>query len=230
MSTERLDRLLSRLGYCSRGDLRRQLDRVTVAGEAVRRSDAKVTHAQVCWDGEPLDPDPLWLLLHKPADLTCSHRDLGGLIFELFPERYMQRRPALSSVGRLDKDTTGVLILTTDGPALHRLTSPKSEVEKVYQVGLDSEPDQAVLDRLQQGGMVLEGDDKPLLPCVIRRTGENQVEMVLHEGRYHQVKRMWSALGLEVQTLHRSRFGRFEVGSLEPGEFRLLEPAEVEGI
>lgn len=224
---ERLDKLLSRLGYCTRTEVRSALHVVTVDGEQPRRSDVKVTPEQVTFEGEKLDPDPLWILLHKPTGLTCSHRDPGELVYDLFPDRYLRRRPTLETVGRLDKETSGVLLLTTDGQALHRFTSPKSEIPKVYEVGLAEPPDELSLLRLRSGGLMLEGESKPLLPCEIEITGEYEVRMTLHEGRYRQIRRSWELLDNAVRTLHRSHFGSMTVDGLAPGEFRLLstEPA-----
>lgn len=224
MPAERLDKLVSRLGYCTRGELRRHLDLVTIDGEPAKKADQKVVHAQVRWEGEPLDPDPLWVLLHKPAGYTCSTRDPGELVYDLLPERWMFRRPQLATVGRLDKDSSGVLLLTDDGQALHRLTSPKSGVDKVYEVTLSLPPSAQDCYRLAAGGLMLEDETKPLLACEVEQVGENQVTMVLHEGRYHQVKRMWSALGNEVVKLHRSRFGKWRVDDIEPGQYRVLAP------
>ena len=230
MPKERLDKLLSNLGYCTRSELRKALDRVEVNGEPARKADQKAEWTEVTWDGEPVDPDPLWILLHKPEGVTCSHRDVGRLVFEVFPERYLMRKPALSTVGRLDRDTTGVLLLTTDGGALHRLTSPRSKVDKVYRVDLADVPSPQQLEQLRQGGGMLEDDDKPLLPCTIDVTGERRVEMTLHEGRYHQVKRMWASVGNAVESLHRQRFHRFEVGDLAPGEYRILKSEETKDL
>lgn len=226
MPKERLDKLLSNLGYCTRNELRKNLDRVTVLGEPARKADQKAEWFEVCWDDEPVDPDPLWILLYKPEGVTCSHKDVGSLVFDVFPDRYLTRKPALNTVGRLDRDTTGVLLLTTDGAALHRLTSPRSQTDKVYRVDLVDPPSNEQLEKLRTGGTLLEGEDKPLLPCVIESTGPQQVMMTLHEGRYHQVKRMWLAVGNEVEKLHRQRFHRFETGDLAPGEYRLLSPEE----
>jgi len=226
MPKERLDKMLSNLGYCSRSELRKNLSRVAVNGTVPRKADEKAEWFEVTWDGEPVDPDPLWILLHKPEGVTCSHKDVGRLVFEMFPERYLMRKPALSTVGRLDRDTTGVLLLTTDGGALHRLTSPKSQVDKVYRVDLEDAPEEIHLKQLRQGGGMLEDDDKPLLPCAVEKTGERQVTMTLHEGRYHQVKRMWAALGNPVEKLHRTRFHRFEVDDLAEGTYRLLTAEE----
>ena len=226
MPKERLDKMLSNLGYCTRSELRKNLSRLTVNGQVPKKPDEKAEWFEVCWDGQPVDPDPLWILLHKPEGVTCSHKDVGRLVFELFPDRYLMRKPALSTVGRLDRDTTGVLLLTTDGGALHRLTSPKSQTDKVYRVDLTEAPEEIHLQQLRQGGGKLEGEDKPLLPCAVEKTGERQVKMILHEGRYHQVKRMWEALGNPVEKLHRTRFHTFEVGDLEEGAYRLLSSEE----
>lgn len=230
MPKERLDKILSNLGYCSRSQLRKQLDRVKVAGEPAQKPDQKAEWSDLTWDDQPLDPDPLWILLNKPAGLTCSHRDAGPLVYEIFPERYLARKPALSSVGRLDRDTTGVLLFTTDGGALHRMTSPRSQIDKVYRAELTRQPGESELDRVRAGGWTLEGDDKPLLPCQAQIIGPLTVELVLQEGRYHQVKRMWSALDNPVISLHRERFGPFVCGELKAGEYRLLKPEEVAGL
>lgn len=227
VSKERLDKLLSNLGYCTRNELRKQLHRVNINGQPARKVDEKATAAEVTWDGQAVDPDPLWILLHKPAGVTCSHRDVGELVFEMFPDRYLLRKPALSTVGRLDRDTTGALLLTTDGAALHRLTSPRSQVDKVYRVELAAPPTAAALEKVRAGGWLLPDDDKPLLPCAVEVLGPNRVEMTLHEGRYHQVKRMWTALGNQVESLHRARFGPLGVEDLAAGEYRLLNEAEI---
>jgi 16S rRNA pseudouridine516 synthase len=227
---ERLDRLLSRLGYATRSTAASLLYDITVNGERPRRIDVKVEHSQVRLEGQPLDPDPLWILLHKPAGVTCSHRDQGPLVFEVFPERYQRRNPQLSSVGRLDKDTTGVLLFTDHGQALHRLTSPKWKAEKVYQVELQEPPQSQHLDSIRQGGLMLEGEEKPLLPAEVKQLDSHRVEMVLLEGRYHQVKRTWESLGNQVLKLHRSRFGPIELDGLAQGEYRFLTSDEVENL
>lgn len=234
MALIRLDRLLSNRGYCTRKEARAWLrqGRVELEGSEPGevRVDSKVDPGRVRVDGEPLDPGSLLLLMNKPAGLTCSHRDQGGLVYELLPERFLQRSPALSSVGRLDRDTTGLLLFTDDGALLHRLTSPRYKVPKVYEVVL-AEPlrgDEAA--RFASGELVLEGEREPLQPARLEALGPREARLVITEGRYHQVKRMFEAVGNAVLSLHRSRFGSLEVGDLAPGSWRALGSEEEEGI
>src|SRR5690606_36615496 len=137
----RLDQLLSNLGYCSRRDARKWIDegRVTVSGAAADDPGKRVDAAAVQVDGEPLDhPDGLLLLLHKPLGLVCSHDPREGPnVYGLLPPRWQRRNTGVTSVGRLDKDTSGLLLLTDQTPLVHRLTSPKHKVPKIYRVTVD---------------------------------------------------------------------------------------------
>src|SRR5262245_3743138 len=125
---------IANLGYGSRKQVAAMLHsgRITDEHGAPLAADAAVEHARIRLDGEPLDPPDLLLMLHKPAGYTCSQRDAGALVYELFPARYRLRSPSFASVGRLDRDTTGLLLLTDDGALLHRITSPRSHLVKVY--------------------------------------------------------------------------------------------------
>ncbi len=216
----RLDKLLSQRGYCTRKDVRHSADRILVDGRPARSYDEKVDADLVTWDGEALHPQTLLILMHKPAGYTCSHRDLPPLVFELLPEQWLRRNPAVNCVGRLDKDTTGVLLLTDDGPLLHRLTSPKTKLAKIYEVTLEREPTEEELEQIRQGGMMM--DDKPLLPAPVHKSGPCQVRLELVEGRYHQIKRTFLMLDNAVTRLHRSQVGEWTVEDLPVGEFRLL--------
>jgi 23S rRNA pseudouridine2605 synthase len=128
-------------------------------------------------------------------------------------------------VGRLDADTTGALLLTNDGPLAHRLAHPRYGVEKVYEVDVEGEPDDAAIQQLAEG---VDLDDGRTAPAKARRLGPAKLELTLHEGRKHQVKRMCEAVGHPVVRLHRSRYAGLTVEGLEPGALRELEPSEVD--
>jgi 16S rRNA pseudouridine516 synthase len=219
----RLDKLLSNLGYCSRkevGSLIKSGALTRKDGTRFKKAKDKVDPGDVLLSGVELDPMELLLIMHKPAGYTCSHRDKPPLIFDLLPERYALRDPKLSCVGRLDKDTTGLILLTDNGQLLHRLISPSWKVEKVYQVMCELPVTPAQTERLAAGGWCLPEDDKPLAPARCEKTGERSLDLVLTEGRYHQVKRMMEAVGNPLLSLHRSRFADWTLDDLEPGEWR----------
>ena len=218
MKKVRLDKLLSNRGYATRSTVDKLLDRIKVDGLTPKRSDEKVLPESVTFDGEPLDPETLLILMNKPAGYTCSHEDRPPLVYELLPPRWLQRNPALSTVGRLDRDTTGALLFTDDGQLLHRLTSPKNKLPKVYEVFLQEPLEQ---EDLLTGG-VIELDGKPILPAKFEKLGEKHCLLELVEGRNHQVKRMFSAVGNEVVRLHRRSFCGLVADHLEPGQFELL--------
>lgn len=230
MKNVRLDKLLSNLGYGSRREIAwwAKAGRITdAAGAKIATASEKVDPDEVRLDGEPLDPRELLILMHKPAGVTCSHRDKPPLVFELLPPRFSQRDPALSCVGRLDKDTTGALLLTDHGQLLHRLTSPNWKLPKLYRVTTSLSVTQAQIDRLSQGGWLLPEDDKPLAPALAVKTGERTLELTLTEGRNHQVKRMLEEVGNPLLTLHRSRFAGLELGrDLGEGQWRYLSESE----
>ncbi|NBO17992.1 MAG: rRNA pseudouridine synthase [Proteobacteria bacterium] len=235
MTALRLDRLLSNLGYGSRKEIQMLASRgrITLDGEALREADGRITleanlPERLRVDGEPLDPLPgLTLLLHKPVGVTCSHKEAGTLVYELLPERWRRRDPALSTIGRLDKETSGLLLVTDDGMLLHKVISPKHHVEKRYRVTL-ARPlrgDEAAL--FSSGTLMLEGEQKPLLPAQMTMDGPQAATLIITEGRYHQVRRMFAAIGNHVETLHRDRVGALELpADLPAGEFMILPDAE----
>ncbi|HAJ04703.1 MAG TPA: 16S rRNA pseudouridine(516) synthase [Brevundimonas sp.] len=180
-------------------------------------------------DGEPLDPLPgLVMMMHKPLGMTCSHKEDGALVFDLLPGRWRRRDPAISTVGRLDKQTTGLLLLTDDGVLLHRIISPKRHVAKVYRATL-ARPLEGGEDALfASGELVLEGEDKPLSPAILEVITPTEATLTVTEGRYHQVRRMFAAVGNHVETLHRERVGALTLpDDLPPGEWRLLSPEQI---
>jgi 16S rRNA pseudouridine516 synthase len=227
MGLRRVDQLLSSLGYCSRKEAQVLCDeqRLTVAGDIVTKASAKVESTQLQVDGEHLEfPEGLFVLLHKPQGYVCSHDDRDGRsIYELLPERWLLRDPRVNSVGRLDKDTSGALLLTDDGGLLQRLTSPKHHVDKVYHVTLDQDVTDEMVTQFAAGMIVKDGDkDEECQPARLRSTGVREAEVILREGKYHQVKRMFAAVGLLVLSLHRTHFGTWSVADLPPGEWRAL--------
>ena len=162
------------------------------------------------------------VLLHKPAGYECSQRPSAWPgVLSLLPPPLRTR--GVQPVGRLDADTTGVLLLTDDGALIHRLTSPKRHVAKVYEVGTKHPVDDALVRRLRDG-VVLDDDPKPVRAAACEATGERALRLTLTEGRYHQVKRMVAAAGNRVETLHRSAFGPVQLPhDLAPGQWRWLD-------
>ncbi len=223
----RLDQLLSSLGYCSRREAHAWVDagRVMVNGVVAKRSDVRLDAGQVTLDGQALEaPDGLLAVLHKPVGYICTHdENEGPTIYELLPPRWLRRNPAVTSVGRLDKDTSGLLLITDNGALVHRLTSPKSVTEKVYEVTVDRDLDAALADVFASGTVMLRGEEKPCLPARLEITGARSATLTITEGRYHQVRRMFASQGWHVETLHRSRFGGHTLEGLQPGEWRLAE-------
>ena len=142
------------------------------------------------------------------------------------PGRFQKRDPKLSSIGRLDADTTGLLLFTDDGTLLHRLISPKSSIEKTYEARLARPLEGHEAALFASGTLVLRGEDRPCLPARLEVTGERTASLTLTEGRYHQVRRMFAAAGNHVEALHRSRFGPLSLGALPEGQWRLLDPIE----
>ena len=237
----RLDRLLANMGYGSRKDIQQlvKAGRITLDGVAVIEADQHVPvspalSARLRISGVALDPPPgLVAMLHKPLGVTCSHKEAGPLVYGLLPPRWRLRKPALSTIGRLDKDTSGLLLLTDDGALLHRIIAPKSNVSKRYRATLARPLRGDEAARLAAGTLMLEGEDKPLLPVMMELVAaapasEPIVTVTLTEGRYHQVRRMFAALGNHVAALHRDRVGALVLpDDLAPGQLRLLDEAGI---
>ena len=225
----KLLKLIANLGYGSRKQvtvLFRE-GRVTDADGEVLYTDDELgvhaTHDTIRVDGEPLDPPQgLLLMLHKPPGYVCSTKDKGRLIYDLLPPRFRLRDPVLSSVGRLDRETSGLLLMTDDGALLHRIISPKSELPKVYEATLANplRGDEAAL--FASGTLMLESEQKPLLPAEMEVLAPQRARLTLHEGRYHQVRRMFAAAGNHVEALHRVSVGGATLGDLPSGEWRTL--------
>jgi 16S rRNA pseudouridine516 synthase len=227
----KLLKTIANLGYGSRKQVTQLFreGRITDAAGEVLYADDQVAHADVRLDGEPLDPPPgLALILHKPVGVTCSTKDPGRIVYDLLPPRFRVRSPLLSTVGRLDRDTSGLLLLTDDGALLHRVVSPKSKLAKTYEATLAQElrGDEAAL--FASGTLVLESEKTPLAPAMLEVVDPRHARLVLTEGRYHQVRRMFAATGNHVEALHRSRIGGLTLDDLAPGQWRALDDADLQ--
>jgi pseudouridine synthase len=224
MTCVRLNAYLARAGVASRrgADELIKAGRVSVNGEPGDFGTFVGARDAVEVDGSPVAPQQLvHVLLDKPGGVLTTARDPRGrpTVVDLVdvPERIVP-------VGRLDADTTGALLLTNDGPLAHRLAHPRYGVEKAYEIEVDGEVTNERLRRLAEGVLL---EDGPTAPARARRLGPHRLELVLHEGRKHQVKRMCAAVGLAVQRLHRPRYGPLDLDGLAPGNWRELTREEV---
>jgi len=222
----RLNAYLARAGVASRrkADELIKAGRVTVNGEPGELNTFVAKRDRVELDGQALARQRLaYVLLHKPAGVVTTASDPHGrpTVVELVSEHEVRLVP----VGRLDADTTGALLLTNDGELAHRLALPRYEVEKVYEAEVEGEPSDQTLRQLERGADL---DDGTTAPARARRLAPSRVELAIHEGRKHQVKRMLAAVGHPVLRLHRSRYAGLTVKGLGPGESRELTGAEVE--
>jgi 23S rRNA pseudouridine2605 synthase len=220
----RLNAYLARAGVASRRGAEELIraGRVRINGEPAELATYVGPRDRVEVDGQPVEPQELtYVLLHKPAGVVTTARDPQGRPTVVGLVGHERR---VVPVGRLDADTTGALLLTNDGPLAHRLMHPRYEVDKVYDAEVEGEPTDEALDRLAEG---VELEDGRTAPARVRRLGPSRLELTLHEGRKHQVKRMCEAVGHPVRRLHRSGYAGLTLEGLAPGEWRELTPEEV---
>lgn len=228
----RLDRLLSQAAGLSRSEAQAAVraGRVVVDGTVVRDPAAKVAErAVVALDGVLVGPrGPRYLMLHKPAGCVCATRDgRHPTVLDLLPS---PERAGLHVVGRLDLDVTGLVLLTDDGDWSHRVSAPRRRCPKTYLADLAQPIADAALEALRRG-LRLRGEDRDTAPALVTRLAAARVRLTVTEGRYHQVKRMFAAVGNRVTGLHRERVGPLELDpTLPPGAWRDLTPGEVAGL
>lgn len=200
---------------------------VTINGELVKQAALQVNSGdKVVMDGQPLAIIGLrYLILHKPAGFLCANDDPDHpIVFSLLDEPLVER---LHTVGRLDLDTTGLLLLTDDGKWSHRISSPKHHIAKTYRVWT-ADPIGADAASQFAEGVMLRGEKDPTLPAELEIVGECEALLTIHEGRYHQVKRMFAAIGNKVEQLHREKIGGLQLpADLAEGEYRALTAAEL---
>jgi 23S rRNA pseudouridine2605 synthase len=220
----RLNAYLARAGVASRrgADELIKAGRVRVNGAPGELNTFVGANDTVEVDGSPVEKQALaYLLLHKPAGVVTTARDPYGrpTVVGLVPAE-----PRVVPVGRLDADTTGALLLTNDGALAHRLAHPRYQVDKVYEAEVEGDPGDEALRRLREG---VELDDGRSAPARARRLARGRIELTIHEGRKHQVKRMLEAVGHPVQRLHRSGYAGLDLQGLRPGRWRRLTKDEV---
>lgn len=223
---------LAGLGYGSRREVEALLKNgaFETSDGTVLTIDSKVGVDEVRFRGEPLDPpSPLAILMNKPIGFTCSTDDPGETIYELLPPRFRHRHPGLNPAGRLDKDSSGLLILSDEGPLIHRLIHPKSHLAKRYRVGLARamRGDEAKI--FGSGEMMLKSERNPLLPAQLEVISPKEAWITLEEGRYHQVRRMFAAVGNHVDSLERTAIGGLELPvDLAHGDWRVMDAEDFE--
>jgi 23S rRNA pseudouridine2605 synthase len=221
----RLNAYLARAGVASRrkADDLIKAKRVTVNGAPGQLNTFVGARDRVEVDGQPVEKQRLaYVLLHKPAGVVTTASDPHGRRTVVDLVDVLER---VVPVGRLDADTTGALLLTNDGELAHRLAHPRHGVEKTYVVDVEDAPSDDALTALERG---VELEDGRTAAARVRRLGRSRVELIIHEGRKHQVKRMLEAVGHPVVRLHRSAYAGLTVDGLEPGQWRELEPFETE--
>lgn len=232
-----LRRLLPRWGVMSRGECDRAVaeGRLARNGERVRDAAVAVDPARdvITLDGAELAPLPrLYLMMHKPAGVTTTMRDPDGrrTVRDLIPKDRVEWRRA-KPVGRLDRDSSGLLLLTTDGDLHFAITGPESRVEKIYRVEVNGHPDDAALAPLERG-IELRGEMLAPMPTrVLSRTERTTIlEMTLTQGRFRQIRRVLRSLGIRVKDLHRVRVGPVELGSLACGAVAPIDPSALSAL
>lgn len=226
----RLDKLLSNASNLTRSQAVKAIKQgdVLVDGEPAKKGSDKVTEEnEVRYLGILIkEPKPRYYMLNKPVDCVSANRDKNSLT--VFDYLLVARRDQLHVAGRLDRDTTGLILATDDGQWSHRLTSPKHEHFKRYRVGLAEPLGEKAKTMLEQG-LMLEGESKPTRPALVEMIGPQEILLSISEGRHHQVKRMLLAVGNEVMTLHREAVAHIELdASLAPGEYRELTSDEID--
>jgi 16S rRNA pseudouridine516 synthase len=172
-------------------------------------------------------PDGLLAMFHKPPGIVCSRSgEEGPSVYDQLPARWSRRNPPVVTIGRLDKDTTGLLLLTDLGALIQRWTSPRHRIEKSYEVTVEGELLPELVSRFASGTLNLAGEDRPCRPARLEILSPQDARVHLREGRFHQVRRMFAAFGLRVVRLHRTQLGEYVLGDLPSGAWRMMDLPE----
>ena len=228
----RIDKYLADCGIGTRSEVKKYIKakQITVNGEVISKPEVKIDENTdlVCFKGNLILYEKyVYYVLHKPAGCVTAKQDnVHKTVMEYFPEEI--RAKDIAPVGRLDLDTEGLLLFTNNGPLTHHLLSPTHHITKTYYAVLDKDvPNEAI--KLFKKGVDI-GDDKPTLPAELMILSDKEAELTIHEGRFHQVKRMFEAVGCTVTYLKRLSMGSLILGDLKKGEYRKLTAEEVEAL
>lgn len=229
-----LERILHRQGFGTRKMCRILIvnDEVTVNGEVCNDPDAtfELDNLQFTIQGEPWQyREHSYLMMHKPAHHECTHKtQFHPTIYTLLPAPLVER--GIQCIGRLDEDTTGLILLSDDGQFIHKISSPKHHVPKIYEVSCKHAVSEADIQTLLAGVQLVD-EEQTIAAQEINRVSENVIHMTLAEGKYHQVKRMIAAMGNRVEALKRIKIGRLDLPpDLQPGEWRWLSGQDLEAL
>ena len=228
----RIDKYLADCGIGTRSEVKKfiKAKQITVNGEVVVKPEQKIDENvdELCFKGQPITYEKyVYYLLHKPAGCVTAKQDnVHKTVMEYFPEDI--RAKDIAPVGRLDLDTEGLLLFTNDGPLTHHLLSPTHHIPKTYYAVLDKEVPVSAIEQFKEGVDI--GDNKPTLPAELVILSEKEAELTIHEGRFHQVKRMFEAVGCTVTYLKRLSMGALTLGDLQKGEYRKLTEEEVQAL
>lgn len=225
----RIDKYLADCGIGTRSEVKKYIKakQITVNGKVIAKPDLKIDENvdEVCFKGQPISYEKyVYYLLHKPSGCVTAKQDnVHKTVMEYFPEDI--RAKDIAPVGRLDLDTEGLLLFTNDGPLTHHLLSPTHHIPKTYYAILDKEVPASAVEQFKEGVDI--GDEKPTFPAELMILSEKEAELTIHEGRFHQVKRMFEAVGCTVTYLKRLSMGSLTLGDLQKGEYRKLTEEEV---
>jgi len=224
---KRLDQWIANCGYASRSEVKKMIkqERVLVDGKPSKDPSLRVEPERITVDNQSLDhPWGLFFMLNKPVGYSCSKSEKESpIVFELLPLLWNRRHPSINCIGRLDRDTSGLLLFTDITFLIHKLSSPKTGLRKVYEVRTDLPVSEEVVDIFSSGTLMLDGESKPCSPAKLEIIDKNFVKITIFEGRFHQVRRMFEKVGLKVISLHRTDFGDWSLGDLKEGEIKILE-------
>ena len=171
--------------------------------------------------------EKMTVLYNKPVGYTCSRKGIDS-IFTLLPSDWIRRKPKLNSVGRLDKDSSGLLLLTDDGDFLHQIISPKKKVPKLYLVELEKKLNGTEKDLFLSGDLVIEKGKAPLKPVYLKKINDKCVELTLYEGKYHQIKKMFLKCHNKVVSLKRLKIGELSINEIKTGDWKMLNQKDVD--